>query len=194
LYSYREAKQNLEQWNGHPRRVHNHTRVKRMTDRVGAVLAEHNHLAPAAEVCAAPAQDLTLSLNFSQCVEGRRWCQWTREGLKEARVFAGDAPCHGTQIPRACARSDARQRMSNGAQSVYRSTVVTSYMAQVLLGEGSAPGLAACPSSLVPSARRNGGGPHGAVLASLPFGGRTMRSGWARVLTRGAGVTPSAVP
>src|SRR5262252_9298806 len=134
------------------------------------------------------------SLNCSQCVEGRRWCQWTREGLKEARVVAGDAPCHGTKIPRACARFDARQSVSNGAQSVYRSTVVTSYMAQVLLGEGSAPGLAACLYALVPSARRNGGGPHGAVLASLPFGGRTMRSGWARVLTRGAGVTPSAVP
>ena len=134
------------------------------------------------------------SLNFSQFVEGRRWCQWTREGIKEARVFAGDAPCHGTKIPRACARSDARQKMRNGAQEVYRSTVVTSSMAQVLLGEGSAPGRAACPSSLVPSSRRNGGGPHGAVLASLPFGGRTMRSGWARVLTSGAGVTPSAVP
>ena len=63
LYSYREAKQNLEQWHGHPRRVNNHTRVKRMTDRVGAVLAEHNHLAPAAEVCAAPAQDLIIQVD-----------------------------------------------------------------------------------------------------------------------------------
>jgi hypothetical protein len=51
LYSYREVKQNLETWNSHSRRVNNHTRVKRMTDKVGAVLAEHNHLAPAAEVC-----------------------------------------------------------------------------------------------------------------------------------------------
>src|SRR5215831_4957985 len=107
------------------------------------------------------------SLNCSQCVKGRRRCQWTREGLKEARVVAGDAPCHGTKIPRACARFDARQSVSNGAQSVYRSTVVTSYMAQVLLGEGSAPGLAACPSSLVPSSRRNGGGPHGPSLKTI---------------------------
>jgi len=60
LYSYREAKKNLEMCNSHPRRVNNHTRVKRMTDKVGAVLAEHNHLAPAAEVCAAPAQDLLI--------------------------------------------------------------------------------------------------------------------------------------
>jgi hypothetical protein len=58
--SYREAKKNLETWNSHSRRVKNHTRVKRMTDKVGAVLAEHNHLAPAAEVCAAPAQDLLI--------------------------------------------------------------------------------------------------------------------------------------
>jgi hypothetical protein len=63
LYSYREAKQNLEQWNGHPRRVNNHTRVKRMTDKVGAVLAEHNHITPAAEVCAAPAQDLLIQVD-----------------------------------------------------------------------------------------------------------------------------------
>jgi hypothetical protein len=63
LYSYREAKQNLAQWNGHPRRVNHHTRVKRMTDRVGAVLAKHNHLAPAAEVCAAPAQDLIIQVD-----------------------------------------------------------------------------------------------------------------------------------
>jgi hypothetical protein len=60
LYSYREAKKNLETWNGHPRRVNNHTQVKRITDKVGAVLAEHNQLAPAAEEYAAPAQDLLI--------------------------------------------------------------------------------------------------------------------------------------
>ena len=63
LYSYREAKKNLETWNSHSRRVNNHTRVKRMTDQVGAVLAEHNHLAPAAEECAAPAQDMILQVD-----------------------------------------------------------------------------------------------------------------------------------
>jgi predicted ArsR family transcriptional regulator len=63
LYSYREAEKNLEQWNGHPRRVNNHTHVKRMTDKVGAVLSEHNQLAPAAEECAAPAQDMILQVD-----------------------------------------------------------------------------------------------------------------------------------
>src|SRR5262245_28840066 len=63
LFSYREAKKNLETWNGHPRRVNNHTHVKRITDKVGAVLAEHNHIAPAAEKCAAPAQDLLIQID-----------------------------------------------------------------------------------------------------------------------------------
>src|SRR5262245_50645450 len=30
------------------------------------------------------------ALNLQQFVEGRRWCPWAREGLEEARVFAGD--------------------------------------------------------------------------------------------------------
>ncbi len=40
-YSYREAEKNLETWNARPRRVNNHMHVKRMTDKVGAVLSEH---------------------------------------------------------------------------------------------------------------------------------------------------------
>ena len=63
LYSYREAEKNLEQWNSHPRRVNNHTHVKRMTDKVGAVLSEHNGLSPSPEECAAPAQDLILQVD-----------------------------------------------------------------------------------------------------------------------------------
>src|SRR5215510_410412 len=63
LSSYREAKKNLETWNGHPRRVNNPTHVKRITDKVGIVLAEHNHLAPAAEECAAPTQDLLIQID-----------------------------------------------------------------------------------------------------------------------------------
>jgi hypothetical protein len=58
LYSYREAEKNLEQWNGRPRRVNNHTHVKRITNKVGAVLSAHNRLAPSPEECATPAQDL----------------------------------------------------------------------------------------------------------------------------------------
>jgi hypothetical protein len=63
LYSYREAKKNLEAWNGHPRRVNNHTHVKRMTDKVGAVLAEQNALPPSAEECAAPASDVIIQVD-----------------------------------------------------------------------------------------------------------------------------------
>jgi hypothetical protein len=63
LYSYREAQKNLEQWTSHPRRVNNHTHVKRMTDKVGAVLSEHNGLSPAPEECAAPAQDLIIQVD-----------------------------------------------------------------------------------------------------------------------------------
>jgi hypothetical protein len=63
LYSYREAEKNLEQWNSHPRRVNNHTHVKRITDKVGAVLSEHNGLSPLPEECAAPAQDLIIQVD-----------------------------------------------------------------------------------------------------------------------------------
>jgi hypothetical protein len=63
LYSYREAEKNLEQWNSHPRRVNNHTHVKRITDKVGAVLSEHNSRSPAPEECAAPAQDLIIQVD-----------------------------------------------------------------------------------------------------------------------------------
>jgi REP element-mobilizing transposase RayT len=62
-YSYREAEKNLETWNGHPRRVNNHMHVKRMTDKVGAVLSEHNRLAPAAAECPAPAKDLIIQVD-----------------------------------------------------------------------------------------------------------------------------------
>src|SRR5215831_2628341 len=63
LSSYREAEKNLEQWNSHPRRVNNHTHVKRITNKVGAVLSEHNRLAPAPEECATPAQDLIMQVD-----------------------------------------------------------------------------------------------------------------------------------
>jgi hypothetical protein len=63
LYSYREAQKNLEQWHSHPRRVKNHTYVKRLTAKVGAVLSEHNGLSPSPEECAAPAQDLIIQVD-----------------------------------------------------------------------------------------------------------------------------------
>ena len=62
-FSYREAEKNLDRWNGHPRRVNNHMHIKRMTDKVGAVLSEYNQLAPAAAECPAPAQDLIVQVD-----------------------------------------------------------------------------------------------------------------------------------
>src|SRR5436309_8591613 len=54
-----------------------------------------------------------LSLNFSQFVEGRRWCPWAREGLEKARVFASDEPCNSEEIHRTSARFDALQTAIN---------------------------------------------------------------------------------
>jgi hypothetical protein len=62
-YRYREAEKNLETWKGNPRRVNNHMHIKRMTDKVGAVLSKHNQLAPAAAECPAPAQDLIIQVD-----------------------------------------------------------------------------------------------------------------------------------
>jgi hypothetical protein len=63
LYSYREAESNLEKVNGHHRGVNNHTQVKRMTNKVGAHLAEENRRLPSAEECAAPAQDVIIQVD-----------------------------------------------------------------------------------------------------------------------------------
>ncbi len=43
--------------------MNNHTHVKRITNKVGAVLSEHNRLSPSPEECAAPAQDLILQVD-----------------------------------------------------------------------------------------------------------------------------------
>jgi hypothetical protein len=53
----------LETWNGHPRRVNNHMHIKRMTDKVGAVLSKHNQRAPAAAECPTPAPDLIIQID-----------------------------------------------------------------------------------------------------------------------------------
>jgi hypothetical protein len=51
--------------------------------------------------------------NFSQFVEGRRWCPWAREGIEEARVFAGDEACNGEESHRTPARFYALQSAIN---------------------------------------------------------------------------------
>jgi len=60
LFSYREAEQNLEKLNCQRRSVNNHTHVQRITDKVGAVLAEQNAIPPAAQEDAAPASELIV--------------------------------------------------------------------------------------------------------------------------------------
>jgi hypothetical protein len=60
LFSYREAEINLEKLNARPRRVNNHTQIKRITDKVGAVLSEQNTIRPPIEECAAPAKELIV--------------------------------------------------------------------------------------------------------------------------------------
>jgi hypothetical protein len=60
-----------------------------------------------------PARGQTGTLNVSPFVEGRRWWPWAGEGLAEARICAGDEPCHGEEIRRAFARFDALQSAIN---------------------------------------------------------------------------------
>ena len=63
LYSYREAQNNLERINCKPREINNHTRVKRITGKVGEVLATGNFQMPAKSECAAPATELIVQVD-----------------------------------------------------------------------------------------------------------------------------------
>jgi hypothetical protein len=63
LYSFREAQTNLEKVNTIQRSVNNHTRIKSMTNRVGALLAQDTLRAPYAKECAAPAPDLIVQVD-----------------------------------------------------------------------------------------------------------------------------------
>jgi hypothetical protein len=63
LYSYREAENNLERINCKPRRVNNHTQVKRLTGKVGEVLAIQNFQMPDELECAAPATELIVQVD-----------------------------------------------------------------------------------------------------------------------------------
>jgi hypothetical protein len=60
--------------------------------------------------CGDVKQVIELSAIF---VAGRRWWLWAREGLEEADVFAGDAPCPGEAIRCASAGCYALQRVRN---------------------------------------------------------------------------------
>jgi len=63
VYSYREAQRNLERVNCKPRGINNHTQVKRITGKVGEVLASQNLQMPAIEECAAPTQELIVQVD-----------------------------------------------------------------------------------------------------------------------------------
>lgn len=63
LYSYREAEHNLERINCKPRGINNHTQVKRLTGKVGEVLATQNFQMPAESECAAPATELIVQVD-----------------------------------------------------------------------------------------------------------------------------------
>ena len=67
-FSYREAEQNLEKLNGQRRSVNNHTQVKRITDKVGAVLALQNAISPAAREYAAPPAELIVQVDGGHMV------------------------------------------------------------------------------------------------------------------------------
>lgn len=63
LYSYREAEQNLEKLNCEPRRINNHTQVKRITNKVGGVISQQNCYPPSQAECALPATDLIVQVD-----------------------------------------------------------------------------------------------------------------------------------
>lgn len=63
IYSYREAQRNLEKLNCKPRRVNNHTQVKRFTDKVGSVLSAQNSLPIASECCTTLAEALIVQID-----------------------------------------------------------------------------------------------------------------------------------
>lgn len=63
LFSYRKAQQNLEKLNYNPRRINNHTQIKRLTDAVGSVIAEQNRVRLPAEACKSSAAELIIQLD-----------------------------------------------------------------------------------------------------------------------------------
>lgn len=63
LYSYREAQTNLEKVNTAQRSVNNHTRIKSITNQVGALLTQDTLREPDPNDCAAPAPDLIVQVD-----------------------------------------------------------------------------------------------------------------------------------
>lgn len=63
LLSFRDAEAHLEKLNAQRRRINNHDRIKQMTNRLGAQLAQENHKTPKAEEISAPAQTLIVQVD-----------------------------------------------------------------------------------------------------------------------------------
>ena len=63
LFSYREAQTNLEKINCSRRSVNNHTRIKSLTNQVGARLSQDTLREPSPNACASPATDLIVQVD-----------------------------------------------------------------------------------------------------------------------------------
>lgn len=63
LHSYRDAAANLEKLNAERRSINNHDRVKIMTNRLGAQLAQENGKAPTVEELPLPAPELIIQVD-----------------------------------------------------------------------------------------------------------------------------------
>lgn len=63
LFSYREAQTNLEKVNTTRRSVNNHTRIKTITNQVGALLNQENQHLPTTQECASPAAALVVQVD-----------------------------------------------------------------------------------------------------------------------------------
>ena len=63
LFSYREAQGNLEKLNCKPRRINNHTQIKRLTDQVGGVIAAENLIPISTDACAPASAELLIQLD-----------------------------------------------------------------------------------------------------------------------------------
>ena len=79
-----------------------HMRAELVTQALGMAICQRQ-----------PAAGLIMPLNFSQFVEGRKWCLGAREAIDEAHVGAGDASCNGEKIHRVSARFYALQTAIN---------------------------------------------------------------------------------
>jgi hypothetical protein len=63
LFSYREAQTNLEKINCSRRSINNHTRIKSLTNQVGARFSQETLREPSPQECAAPAAELIVQVD-----------------------------------------------------------------------------------------------------------------------------------